>query len=240
MTIITISRQYGSGGDEIASRICEILGYKQFDKRLMAQAAREAGLSDQEVVDFSEENHKVSSFLDRLFGRSEPIARTRYWKEDAQGARMTEEVKLTEDIVVALVQKAVRSAYQAGNLVIVGRGGQVILKDQPGVIHVRIEAPLEERIQRVKQEIKQTRLDFHADVEIRREAQDRIIERDAASMDYLKRYYQVDWNDPLLYHLVLNIGRMSIEQAAKTIVNLVYISQAEQKSEGQPLPEPSA
>jgi cytidylate kinase len=221
MAVITISRQYGSGGDEIASRVCELLGYQHFDKRLIARATMEVGLSEQEIVDYSEENHKVRSFLDRLFGRQAVVASTRIWKEDATGARSTEEIHLNEDAALALVQKAVRSAYRAGNLVIVGRAGQVILKDNPGVLHVRVEAPLEERIQRVKEQVRQTRKLYHADIELRREAQDLIIERDAASIDYLSRFYHADWDDPLLYHLVINTGKLSIDLAAETILQLV-------------------
>jgi cytidylate kinase len=189
MTIITISRQYGSGGDEIASRVAE--------------------------------------FLDRLFAPPQPVARLRVWKEDTQGTRTVEELKLTEESLVALVEKAVRSAHHAGNLVIAGRGGQVILKDAPDVIHIRIEAPLEERVQRVKQQLKQTRSDFHADIDIRRAAQDMIEQKDAASRDYLIQFYHVAWNDPLLYHLVLNTGKMRIEQAVHAIVNLVHTMEAE-------------
>ena len=68
MTVITISRQYGSGGDEVALRVCEMLEYRYFDKMLMRQVASEVGFSAGEIVDFSEDNYKVRSFLDRLFG----------------------------------------------------------------------------------------------------------------------------------------------------------------------------
>ncbi len=227
MAVITISRQYGSGGDEIASRICDILGYQHFDKRMIARATMEVGLSEQEIVDYSEENHKVRTFLDRLFGRQSVVASTRIWKEDATGARSTEEIQLNEDAALALVQKAVRSAYRAGNLVIVGRAGQVILKDSPDVLHVRIEAPLEQRIQRVKEEIKATRKIYNADIELRRQAQDLIIERDAASIDYLSRFYHVDWDDPLLYHILLNTGKLTIDQSANIIIQLVKEFQTE-------------
>ncbi len=220
MAIITISRQYGSGGDEIASRACEILGYQHFDKRLIARATMEVGLSEQEIVDYSEDNHKVRGFLDRLFGRSAVVAETRIWREDSTGARSSESIQLSEEAALALVQKAVRSAYRVGNIVIIGRAGQVILKDNPGVLHVRIEAPLEERIQRIKEQIRQARKLYHADIELRRDAQDTIIERDAASADYLRRFYHVDWDDPLLYHLVINTGRLSIERSAEIIAEL--------------------
>ncbi len=228
MAVITISRQYGSGGDEIARHICDILGYQHFDKRMIARATMEVGLSEQEIVDYSEENHKVRGFLDRLFGRQAFIASTRVWKEDATGVRSSEEIFLNEDAALALVQKAVRSAYRAGNLVIVGRAGQVILKDNPGVLHVRIEAPLEDRIQRVKEQIKAERKLYHADIELRRDAQDLIIERDAASIDYLNRFYHVDLDDPLLYHLVINTGKVSIGQAAEIIIQLVKQIQVEE------------
>lgn len=227
MTTLTISRQFGSGGDEIASRVCEILGYKEFDKHLISRAAQEAGLSENEITEFSEENHKIRSFLDRLFGREQPIAKSSVWKENLWGSGVLADMPLTEEMAVVLVQKAVLNAFQVGNLVIVGRGGQVILKDQPNAIHVRIEAPIEDRIQRVKQQMKKAKEDFHADIDIRREAQDWIVQKDAASYDYLKRFYQVDWSDPLLYHIVLNTGKLSIEEAAQAIVNLVHTIQPE-------------
>jgi CMP/dCMP kinase len=227
MTIITISRQYGSGGDEIASRICKILGYQVFDKRMIIQAAQEVGLSEQEVIDYTEESHKIRGFLDRLFGPPQPVAKTRIWKEDMQGTRTVEELKLTEEALVALVQKAVRSAHRVGSLVIIGRGGQAILRDERDVIHIRIEAPLEQRVQAVKQQLKQSKADFHADIDIRREAQDLIKQKDEASQDYLMKFYHVAWSDPMLYHLVINTGKMSTEQAVHAIAALVHSMEAE-------------
>ena len=90
MTIITISRQYGSGGDEIASRICNLLNYQMFDKRLITQAALDAGLSEQEAIDYSEENYKIRSFLDRLFSRQPVVKHT----GTAEPATLSEEAAL--------------------------------------------------------------------------------------------------------------------------------------------------
>ncbi len=225
MAVITISRQYGSGGDEIAARLCEMLGYQHFDKRLIAQATMEVGLSEQEIVDYSEDNHKVRTFLDRVMGRGQVVAQTHIWKEDATGARSSEEINLSEEAALTLVQKAVRSAHRKGGMVIVGRAGQMILKDDEDVLHIRVEAPLEHRIQRVKEELRATRKLFNADIELRRDAQDIIIERDAASVDYIKRFYHADWDDPMLYHLVINTGKVSIEHAAEIIAHMVMEKQ---------------
>lgn len=220
MAVITISRQYGSGGDEVASRVCELLGYRRFDNQMISKMAAEVGLTEQEIMDYTEESHKVRSFLDRLFGAPPTMVETRSWRETPGGERVAEYNILNEDTVRILTEKAIQSAYRTGNMVIVGRGGQVILAGQLGVLHVRIEAPLEDRIQRLKQQIKTAHGEYTADLHGRRMAQDEITCRDEASADYLRRYYQVDWGDKLFYHVVLNTGKMSVEQAAQTIVLL--------------------
>ena len=227
MSVITISRQYGSGGDEIADRVCELLGYRHFDKRLIKQAAVEAGLSDQEVIDYTEDSYRVKNFIERLTGRPIPVAKVSVWKEDSKGVRSAENVVLSDDVALGLVQKAVKAAHQAGNMVIVGRGGQLILKDQPDVLHVRIEAPMEERIQRVKELLKQEKQAYQADINLRRAAQDVIVTRDFASADYIQQYYAVDWADPLLYHIVLNTAKVTLEQAAQIIVDLIRMQESE-------------
>jgi CMP/dCMP kinase len=227
MSVITISRQYGSGGDEIADRVCELLGYRHFDKRLIKQAAVEAGLSDQEVIDYTEDSYRVKNFIERLTGRPIPVAKVSVWKEDAKGVRSAENVVLSDDVALGLVQKAVKAAHLAGNMVIVGRGGQLILKDHPDVLHIRIEAPMEERIQRVKEQLKQEKQAYQADINLRRAAQDVIVTRDFASADYIQQYYAVDWADPLLYHIVLNTAKITTEQAAHLIVELMKMQESE-------------
>jgi cytidylate kinase len=216
MTVITISRQFGSYGDEIAKKLCELLDYHYFDKALMLQAAAAAGLSEQEIVDYSEENYKLQNFLDRLLRGPQPIARVHVWKEDAKGTRAAEAVALTETSALELVQKAIQYAHRLGNVVIVGRGGQVLLQNEPDVLHVRIEAPLETRILRVREQWRPdgTQLD------LRRLAQDLIQEKDAASADYLQHFYNVRWDDPNLYHLILNTGKLGIDQAVDLLVLL--------------------
>jgi len=221
MAVITISRQFGSGGDEIADRICHELGYRQFDKRLIAQAAAGAGLSDQEIIDFSEENYKVKNFLDRLLGRSQTVAKVRVWKEDTQGVRASEAIQINEEYALMLTKRAVETAHHTGNIVIVGRGGQVILKDYLDVFHIRIEAPLENRIQGVKTQMKDAHHLPTDTIEARRKAQDLIGARDLASADYLRRFYGVDWDDPLLYHLIINTGKVNIILAVQIIIDMV-------------------
>jgi CMP/dCMP kinase len=223
MTVITISRQYGSGGDEIVDKICQTMGYQLFDKHILAKAAIEAGLSDQEVIDYSEDNHKVQGFFERLFGRPRTLAQVRVWTEGADGVRTSEEMSLSEDHALSLARKAIQTAYQMGNMVIIGRGGQMILEHCPDVLHIRIEAPIEARIQRLRSHPEMLGRSYGASYEVRRAAQDLIEASDAASADYLKRFYSVDWADPTLYHIIVNTGKLTLDQAAHFIIEAARI-----------------
>jgi len=218
MSVITISRQFGSGGNEVAASICKQTGYKLFDKHLLTVAAIEAGITDQEVVDFCEDNFRVKNFFERLFTSSRPIAQARIWKEGVDGVRLLEEQPLSEEHALNCVQKAVHKAYEIGNYVIVGRGGQVLLKDLPGVLHVRVTAPLEDRLRRVRHLPAIADRKFADSVEARRAAQELIEKHDAASADYLMRFYNADWADPGLYHLVINTGLLPVEAAASMAI----------------------
>jgi cytidylate kinase len=214
MAIITISRQYASNGNDIAEKICESTGYYLFDKHIIAEAAVEAGFSDEEIVDFSEENYKIKGFFDRLFGRS----RLHIWKEMEDGMRTSEQVPLSEENALSLVRRAIKNAHEMNDTVIVGRGGQVILQDAPDVLHVRVETPLEDRIQRVRSHPKLAGRSFIGPLEARRAALDLIEESDDASADYIKRFYGVDWSDPMLYHILINTGKLNVEQAVRLII----------------------
>jgi cytidylate kinase len=211
MAVITISRQYGSEGDEIAAYVCQILGYQSFDKQLMEKVAAEVGLTEGEIVDFTEDQHKVRGFLERLLGPRPIVTQTRSWSEDRSGVRAVEVKQIEVAESIALVQAVIRAAYKHDKVVIVGRGGQAVLRNDPGVLHVRIEAPLETRIHRVL-------LREGLTYELAREV---VAQRDRAAADYLKRFYGVDWSDALLYHLIINTGRWSIESASHLIVNAV-------------------
>lgn len=218
MAIITISRQYGSGGNEIAELICQKTGYRLFDKGILSMAAAEAGLSAEEVVDFSEDDFKVKNFMERLLRRSHPVAQTRVWEEDVEGLRKVKEIQLDEELALTLITRAIETAYKLGNVVIVGRGGQVILRNYPGVLHVRVEAPFEERIRRLRNSPEFEKPAYTDSVGLRRRAQTIIEKNDAASADYLKRFYDIDWEDPMLYHMVINTDKLKIEQAAKLMI----------------------
>jgi CMP/dCMP kinase len=206
MAVITVSRQYGSGGDDIANRVSVILGYRYFDKNLLVEIAEQVGLSREEIVDASEEYHRVPGRLDALFGGSRSHSQPRA-QGDAGAAGLGDLQALDESERVALVEGLLHVACKQDDIVIVGRGGQALFQGVANVLNVRVEAPLETRIQRVQE---QERLNESA-------ARARIAERDAAAADYLRRFYKIDWTDRYLYHLWLNTGLWDIESAAHIV-----------------------
>jgi cytidylate kinase len=214
MSVITISRQYGSGGDEIAAQVCEILGYRYFDKRLIAQLVSDLAMSEIKMEDFSEDDYQVRNILERLFGTSRRTsAQIRAWIQDIEGKRQLEVQHLDEEHLISLIRDAIQMVYRQDNIVIVGRGGQAILKDQPNVLHVRIEALFEARVQYLRKREDLTLED----------AQQKLIQKDKAAADYLKRFYDIDWEDPKHYHLVINTGKCHIIDAVKLLANAVEI-----------------
>lgn len=212
MTVVTLSRQVGSKGDEIAAKVCDRLGYRYFDKQMIIEAAADLGLCEHEVIDFSEDSYKMQDFISRLFRAGPRTVKQRLIREPEHGLiePLTAHT-LDEAHCADLVRRAVLAAHEQGDIVIVGRGGQAILRDAPGVLHVRVIAPQEQRIHRLREqgvsgvsEIKLT-----------------LVQRDRASAEYLKRFFDIAWDDPELYHLVVNTGLLTADAAAQVIVEAV-------------------
>jgi cytidylate kinase len=107
-----------------------------------------------------------------------------------------------------MVGLVIRGLAHEGNVLILGRGGQVLLKNHPGALHVQTVAPRSQRAQAIT-----TR--YGLDV---RDAYNRLRASDRARSDYLRRYHDADWLDSALYHLVLNTGRVPVPTAVELII----------------------
>ncbi|MGE5603294.1 MAG: AAA family ATPase [Nitrososphaerales archaeon] len=218
MAVVTVSRHYYSSGDEIVRRVCALLQYRYFDKDLIAEIAAETGVAAGRPVDFSEDQYRMPSFLDRLLNRipQQPIAIESASSQKPGAARTREKAALDAETAITLAQAAIKAAYDHGHVVIVGRGGQAILRGKPGAFHVRIQAPLEWRIERLRAVEEYTYI----------AAKEVILEHDQAAADYVKRFYGVNWADPTLYHLVINCDLWGVTPAAQLIVTALKCLQS--------------
>ena len=210
MAEITISREVGSGGDQIARRLCDLLGYRYFDKTLMAQVAREQGLSDAEVVDFSEDTYRGRGFIDALLRRSARLATANTIGTTPHGEPIKVVQEVDEEMAASFVRTAIRALRARGQMVVVGRGGQAVLRGAADVLHLRIIARLEDRVHEVTQ----------AEGLTREAALALIRERDRATAEYLRRFSGIDWADPSLYHLTVNTSLVGREAAAELVASM--------------------
>jgi cytidylate kinase len=181
--VVTISRQMGSRGLEVARALGSALGYRVASRDLINQAAMRSGNPEVALAVIDE--------LGLLGICPSPQACQAY----RQAVRQVMEELLGE-----------------GRVIIVGRAGQVILGDRPRVLHVRLIAPQAERIGRLAAEQKISTENALAQIQA----------SDRHRRNYLKRHYQVTWDDPNLYDLTLNTANLSI-QAVTAIIRQALI-----------------
>lgn len=213
MGVITISRQSGSEGDEIARLVCERLGYQRFDKNVMTQLGQEMGMDAAMVDRAANIRPSAKGLLERWFGnypnpQTDPSGWTFQARSDARVG-----------ISVAHLRDLIEAGYRKGNVVIVGRGGMAALQDKPDVLHVRIIAPKELRIKR-----RQKREGLTAE-----EAERQVSWRDVTDVEWIKRYFDLDAHEPGLFDLIINTRKVTCELAADMIVDALKALPAKAK-----------
>lgn len=182
MPILTISRQLGSWGTDIAQLLCKNFQYQCLDKESLEEAFGEYGIPKESVERYDE---KKPGFWDMF-----KTDKARY---------------------LHFMKGAIFEFAGKGNCVILGRGGQAVLGDIPGVLHVRVVAPMEKRIERV---MKRFECDERHAVKI-------IHHNDHERAGFHKFFFDRNWEDFNLYDLVINTGSFSAETAANLIRDVV-------------------
>ncbi|MBV8694425.1 MAG: cytidylate kinase-like family protein [Chloroflexi bacterium] len=193
MRAITVSREYGSGGGEIAMRLAKRLAWQLIDHEVVVRVARKLRVSEQEAVEHDE---RVESLAIRLLKSLRVVQPT---------MPVAVEIPLTTDsrpFYKARCQ-VIEGAVATGHVVIVGRGAQAHLAERHDVFHLRVVAPLDLRIAYV---MSREGLERAA-------ARERILEKDQERCRYLQTFYQRHPNDPHLYDLVVNTGVLDLESA---------------------------
>ena len=219
MAIITLSRELGAGGSEVAAAVAKALGMRIVDREAIDCAAMEAGVPEVALHELGYEGRRglVQRILDALktspaipsvveMQRRDSIAPLTMPRGIFTPARPLLSAAMED--YVRMVGMVVRNIADEGNVLIIGRASQVILKDHPEALHVQIVAPLPRRVEK-RMRIESMR---------QHEATQRILASDQARAEYLRRYYGATWLDAQLYDLIINTGRTSIQTAVQLIV----------------------
>jgi cytidylate kinase len=182
MAVITISRQLGSLGCDIADAVVQRLGYRKAWRGLINQAARRARTPEMAL-----------EMLDELglLGIKPPLS--------------------AEKEYLDAIRELIKELARDDNILIVGRGGQAVLRDWSNTLHVRVIAPLDVRVNRL---VAQQGIPEDA-------ALAQIRTSDRRRKRFVERAYHVDWGDPTLYDLVLNTRSLDVPGAAELIFQAV-------------------
>ncbi|PID40945.1 MAG: hypothetical protein CR984_00590 [Proteobacteria bacterium] len=192
MAIITVSRQKGSLGDEIAKAVAAKLKYQFVDKVKIGDALASQGFRELEFEKFDGKKPTV-------------------WQS------LSDQKKK----FIYLLRAAIYDFAKGGNVIILGRGGQALLKDIPGTLKVRIVAPVKNRIQYL---MDQEGFD-------KNQCERLIVVNDRDSSGFIRSFFDIDWDDENMYDLVLNTRTMSVDTATSLILEAVNSPEFQYRSE---------
>jgi cytidylate kinase len=195
---VTIEREYGSGGGEIAQLVSNHLGWKLWDQLLTEEIARLAECP-KSVVQLREE--RTDPLYYRLFKS--------FLRGSYEGSLNAYKLKLVDsESILKITERVVQHAAKAGNSVIVGRGSQQFLRNRPDTLRVFLYAPREDKLRRLVARGKN-----------QKDAEQLVDTVDRERTDFLKKYFHVDWPDRGVYHTMINtaIGEQAV---AKIILDL--------------------
>jgi cytidylate kinase len=206
MALVTIRGQLGSGAPEMGRQIAKQLHADYVDREIIAEVAARLRRQEQDVM---EKEMPPGTLLGRI-AEVLAVAGSYGVGEGFGGAYLpTWEMPLNDDRYFKALESVVKELAQTRPLVIMGRGSQFILRDQPDTLHVLVVAPHEVRVKRVMQAL-------GIDMET---ANQEIARIDGSHKEFIKRYFHAELEDPMHYDLVLNTGRLSLEAAASTVVS---------------------
>ena len=201
MSVITISRQYASGGSTVAALVADRLHWTLIDNKFIELVSARAGRPAEEVERCEE---RVEGMIDRL-ARTLSVAAPETFLAAGEHQEL---VPSAEAEIHAITQAVLTEVTQGDDVVLVGRGAQAFFSDRPDTIHVFVTAPREVRVERAAERLGLPGRDAEREVE-------RI---DHQRREYVETRYGRVWDDPASYHLVVNTGRCSYVECAGLVV----------------------
>ena len=199
--IITMEREYGSGGGEIAQRLAEQLSWKLWDQLLTEEIAR---LADCPKAVIERREERTDPLYYRLFKS--------FLRGSYEGSLNAHNLKLVDcEGILKFTERVVQHAASSGNCVIVGRGSQLFLRNRQDTLRVFLYAPREDKVRRLVSRGKSER-----------EAQDLVDTVDLERANFIEKYFKVKWPNRSVYHTMINTS-LGDESVVQTIVDLMKI-----------------
>jgi len=201
MPIVTVSRQYGSGGSEVAERVAEALGWRLYDNAVVEEVAARLRMTPAEV---SAREERVPSLVERM-ASAMALGVPEVMPVVGEMATVP-----SEERMVMVTKRVIEDAVQAGPAVLVGRGAQCMLARRSDALHVYCYAPEEDLIRYVIEN-----LDIPA-AEAAKKVADMNHQREA----YVRLHWKRNWRDVANYDLCVNTATLGVEGAARLVTEV--------------------
>ena len=201
-TVITIGREFGSGGHEIGMKLAEKLGIKCYDKELLELAAKESGLCEELFA--SQDEKPTNSFLYSLVMDTYSLGYNNSYVD----------MPINHKVFLAQFD-AIKKLAERESCVIVGRCADYALEDNPYAVSVFIKASLDERVQRIKRiyELNDSK------------AADLIQKTDKRRASYYNYYSSKKWGEAKSYNLCIDSGLVGIDGAIDMILKFIELKE---------------
>ena len=200
---VTIEREFGSGGGEIAQLVSNHLGWKLWDQLLTEEIARLAECP-KSVVQPREE--RTDPLYYRLFKS--------FLRGSYEGSLNAYRLNLVDsESILKITERVIQHVAKKGNSVIVGRGSQQFLRNRQDTLRVFLYAPREDKLQRLVARGKK-----------RKDAEQLVDTVDRERTDFLKKYFHVEWPDRAVYHTMINtsIGEQAVLEIILDLVKSLH------------------
>jgi CMP/dCMP kinase len=201
MPIITVSRQYGSGGSEVAARVASALGWSLYDNEVVDEVARRLGMSSEDV---SAREERVPSLPERI-ASAMALGMPEVMPSVADLAMHPD-----DDRILGMTQRVMEEAVLAGSAVLVGRGAQCMLATRTDALHVFCYAPFDSLVTYAITNLGVARGDA------RRVVEDTNRHRE----QFVKRHWKRNWRDVANYHVCVNTAWLGLDGAAELVVQV--------------------
>ena len=201
MPLVTVSRQFGSGGSEVAERVANALGWHLYDNAVVDEVARRLGLPVEEV---EARDERVPTLAERI-ASAMALGMPEVMPTVADLA-----MQPTEERIVEVTRRVMEEAVLEGPAVFVGRGAQCMLAARADALHVFCYAPREALESYVVTNLGVARTD----------AARVVADRNHQREQYVRRHWKRDWRDFANYHLCVNTAWLGLDGAAELIVQL--------------------
>lgn len=205
MAVITIAREFGAGGKTLGTLVAKKLGYTIIDEEIVEMVALEAQVSPDWVDSVAQETGG-EGLMQRLMTKLGPFR-----KGYVEVAMEKKPGYIDGNLYIHLLHKVIPRIAQQDNVILIGRGGQYILSDHPNAYHFLMIADLEQRINFMME-----------NYNLNRKQAQVVVEKQGKRRFNLYRYFgKSDYDQPKLYHMVFNMNRVKMEQAAEAVCQLV-------------------